>query len=92
MKKATYLIPTTWNAFTPIAYRYDKRKKDMRTNFCKLYKEYETTDCILVSMLKEYIDKGDAVAKGNRLYFSNGIKASLFFKEMLEGGWYNEKR
>lgn len=89
MKKATYLIPTTWFTSAPGAYRYDKRKKDMRTSFCKRYKEYESTDSILVSILKKYIDKGDAVVQGNRLYFCSGIKASLFYKEMIEGGWYN---
>lgn len=88
MKKATYLIPTVWNTFAPIAYRYDSRKKDMRTSFCKRNKKYETTDCILISIVKEYIDRGEARISGNKLIFMDGVKASLFFKEMKEEGWY----
>ena len=88
MKVSTYLIPTVWSPFVPIVYRYEKRKKDMRTSFCKRYKKYETTDCILISIAKEYIDSGEARISGNKLNFMNGVKASLFFKEMKEGGWY----
>ena len=33
MKKATYLIPTNWNTFAPIEYRYDKRKKRHANKF-----------------------------------------------------------
>lgn len=88
MKKSTYLIPTIWNKFAPIVYRYEQRKKDMRTSFCKRYKKYETTDCILISITKEYIDRGEAKISGNKLIFRDGVKASLFFKEMKEEGWY----
>ena len=88
MKVSTYLIPTVWNPFTPIVYRYDSRKKDMRTSFCKRNKKYETTDCILISIVKEYIDRGEARISGNKLIFMDGVKASLFFKEMKEEGWY----
>lgn len=88
MKVSTYLIPTVWNPFVPIVYRYEKRKKDMRTSFCKRYKKYETTDCILISITKEYIDRGEARISGNKLNFMNGVKASLFFEEMKEEGWY----
>lgn len=88
MKKSTYLIPTIWNMFAPIVYRYEIRKKDMRTSFCKRYKKYETTDCILISIVKKYIDRGEARISGNKLILTDGVKASLFFKEMKEGGWY----
>lgn len=88
MKKATYLIPIDWNTFSPIEYRYDKRKKDMRTSFCKRYKKYETTDCILISIVKGYIDRGEARISGNKLIFMDGVRAILFFKEMKEEGWY----
>lgn len=84
----TYLIPTIWNMYAPIVYRYEKRKKDMRTVFCKKYRKYTTTDCILISISKEYIDNGYAKINGNTLVFKNGAKAILFFKEMKEGGWY----
>lgn len=88
MKKATYLIPTNWNTSSPIEYRYDSRKKDMRTSFCKRNKKYETTDCIIISIVKKYIDRGEARIIGDRLFFIDGVKASLFFKEMKEEGWY----
>lgn len=87
MKKSTYLIPTIWNMFAPIVYRYEIRKKDMRTSFCKRYKKYETTDCILISIIKKYIDRGEARINGNKLIFMDGVRASLFFKEMKEEGW-----
>lgn len=88
MKVSTYLIPTIWNMFAPIVYCYEKRKKDMRTSFCKRYKKYETTDCILISIVKEYIDRGEARISGNKLIFMDGVRAILFFKEMKEEGWY----
>ena len=77
MKISSYLIPVVWSGSIPIAYRYEKRKKDMRTNFCKRNKQYETTDCIIVSLAYEY----DAIVRQDRLCFD----------EMKEGGWYNEK-
>lgn len=43
-------------------------KKDMRTSFCKRNKKYETTDCILISITKEYIDRGEARIIGDRLF------------------------
>ena len=88
MKKSTYLIPIIWNMSTPIVYRYEIRKKDMRTIFCKRYKKYETTDCILILIVKKYIDRGDATLSGNKLILMDGVRASLFFKEMKEEGWY----
>lgn len=35
MKKSTYLIPTDCNIFSPIEYRYDKRKKTCELVFVK---------------------------------------------------------
>ena len=84
MKLSTYLIPVTWYGSIPVVYRYEKRKKDMRTNFCKRYKQYETTDCIIVSLVYEY----DAKVMQDRLYFDDLYKTSMFFEDMKEGGWY----
>ena len=88
MKLSTYLIPVIWYGSIPIEYRYEKRKKDMRTNFCKRNKQYETTDCIIDSLAYEH----DAIVTLNSLSFADTKNASLFFEEMKEGGWYNEKR
>lgn len=60
----------------------------MRTSFCKRYKKYETTDRILISIVKKYIDRGEARISGNKLIFMDGVRAILFFKEMKEEGWY----
>ena len=87
MKIASYLIPVVWSGSIPTAYRYEKCKKDMRSNFCKIYKQYETTDCIIVSLAYEY----DAIVRQDRICFDDIKKASIFFEEMNEGGWYNEK-
>ena len=87
MKISSYLIPVVWTGSIPIAYRYEKRKKDMRTSFCKIYKQYETTDCIIVSLAYEY----DAIVRQDRICVDDIKKASLFFEEMNEGGWYNDK-
>ena len=87
MKISSYLIPVTWSDSIPIAYRYEKCKKDMRTNFCKRYKQYETTDCIIVSLAYEY----DAIVRQDRLCFDNIKNASIFFEEMKDGRYYNAK-
>ena len=87
MKISSYLIPVVWSGSIPISYRYEKRKKDMRTNFCKIYKQYETTDCIIVSLAYEY----DAIVSQDRLCFDDIINALLFFEALNAGGWYNDK-
>ena len=87
MKISTYLIPVKWSGSIPIQYRYEKFKKDMRKTFCKRYKQYETTDCIIISLAYEY----EPIVIQDRLCFDNIANASLFFDDMKEGGWYNEK-
>ena len=79
----TYLLPTVWAGKVPMQYRIEKRKKDMRTNFCKMYHKYEVSDSCLEHMLV-YCD--DARLKGDRIIVTNGEAAAKVF-HWLFGKW-----
>ena len=72
----TYLLPTVWAGKVPMQYRIEKRKKDMRTRFCKDNEFFEISKGWLNCMLDFY--EGRLIVKDDRIIVANGKDASMF--------------
>ena len=71
----TYLLPTVWAGKVPMQYRIEKRKKDMRTRFCRDNERYIIDRHVLDAMIHSF---PSAREKGNRLFFKNEKAAYKF--------------
>ena len=76
----TYLLPTVWAGKVPMQYRIEKRKKDMRTRFCRDNEFFEIGKGWLNRMLDFYECR--IMVKDDRILVANGKDASMFFNDV----------
>ena len=79
---ATYLLPTVWAGKVPMQYRIEKRKKDMRTRFCRDNEFFEISKGWLNRMLDFY--EGRLMVKDDRILVTNGKDSSMFFNDIYK--------
>ena len=96
MMKATYLIVfSTTEKGNPMEYHLMTRQKDMRTTFCKWYKDNEVTD--IARLVKAMYDCNVRVKKCDfekgavRLLLPDG-KTAWEFRKAIHGIWKGGKR